>query len=164
MPESVIVNTSPIFYLNRLGLLELLKELYETIIVPPAVIHELKQGKKQGEDVPDIQDYSWVQIKQVKVPEFLKLIADLGPGESEVLTLALEIPDSLMVLDERLARRIAELRGLKFTGTAGVILKAKQKGYITSVSSILDNLVNLGFRISKNLRNDILRLAGEFNE
>lgn len=133
----------------------------KSVIVPPAVIDELEQGKRQGEDVPNIQDYSWIRVQKVKVPDFLKLITDLGLGEAEVLTLALEEPNSLIVLDERLARRIAELRGLKFTGTAGVLLKAKQQGYIISISPILEQLLKLGFRISNRVKNDILKLAGE---
>ena len=51
MPEITIVNTSPLFYLHRLGLLELLNELYGHITVPAAVEMELKQGQTQGEDV-----------------------------------------------------------------------------------------------------------------
>ncbi|MEW6686561.1 MAG: DUF3368 domain-containing protein [Candidatus Edwardsbacteria bacterium] len=162
MPESVIVNTSPIFYLHRLQLLEILEKLYGTIIVPPAVIDELERGKIQGEDVPNIRVYSWIRVEQVKVSDFLKLITDLGTGEAEVL--ALEKTDSLVIIDEWLARRIAELRGLKFTGTAGVLLKAKEQGCIISISSILEQLLKLGFRISHKVKNDILELAGELPE
>jgi len=164
MHKAVIVNTSPIFYLYRLRLLEILEKLYGTIIVPTAVVDELEQGKKQGEDVPNIEEYPWIQIQQVKITDFLKLITDLGPGEAEVLALALEKPDSLVILDERIARRIAELRGIKFTGTVGVLLKAKEREYITSISPLLDKLLKLGFRISNRVKDNILKLAGEFLE
>lgn len=51
MPEVVISNTSPIFYLHRLRLLGLLlQELYQKIIVPRAVVAELEAGRRQGED------------------------------------------------------------------------------------------------------------------
>lgn len=43
MPEITIVNTSPIFYLNRLGLLDILKKLYGVITIPEAVKDELEQ-------------------------------------------------------------------------------------------------------------------------
>lgn len=52
MPEITIVNTSPLFYLHRLGLLELFKKLYGRIVVPDAVKNELDEGQTQGEDVP----------------------------------------------------------------------------------------------------------------
>jgi hypothetical protein len=37
MPEIIIVNTSPLFYFHRLGLLELFQKLYGRIIIPEAV-------------------------------------------------------------------------------------------------------------------------------
>lgn len=45
MPEIVVVNTSPLFYLHKLGLLEALNELYDKIIVPEAV----KEGLEKHE-------------------------------------------------------------------------------------------------------------------
>jgi len=59
MPEITIVNTSPLFYLHRLGLMEVLNELYGHIIVPAAVEMELKQGQTQGEDVPKLENYTF---------------------------------------------------------------------------------------------------------
>jgi predicted nucleic acid-binding protein len=47
MPEHVISNTSPLFYLHRLRCLDLLRELYQRIIVPDAVADELKAGREQ---------------------------------------------------------------------------------------------------------------------
>ncbi|MBL7073746.1 DUF3368 domain-containing protein [candidate division KSB1 bacterium] len=164
MPEHVIVNTSPLFYLHRLGLLELLEKLYGTIIVPQGVVYELEQGKLQGEDVPDIKDYPWIQAQKVEVPKYLKLITDLGLGEAEVLALSIEKPGSLIILDERLARRIVELRGLRFTGPAGIILKSKMQGHIESVSEVNEKLLRLGFRLSDKLKEDILKLAGELSK
>ena len=63
MPEITIVDTSPLFYLHRLGLLELLKKLYSHITVPEAVKKELKEGQTQGEDVPQMENYTWVEIR-----------------------------------------------------------------------------------------------------
>ena len=99
MPKITIVNTSPLFYLHRLGLLELLNELYGHITVPAAVEMELKQGQTQGEDVPQLENYTWVEIRSVSMPKYLQLIADLGPGESEVLALAMNHPSSLVILE-----------------------------------------------------------------
>ena len=42
MPDIVIVNTSPIFYLHRVKQLELLNKLYKTITIPTAVVKELE--------------------------------------------------------------------------------------------------------------------------
>jgi len=161
MPEITIVNTSPLFYLHRLGLLELLNELYGHITVPAAVEMELKQGQTQGEDVPQLANYAWVEIRSVSMPKYLQLIADLGPGESEVLAFATNHPSSLVILDDKLARRIAEMQGFLLTGTAGVLLRAKQQGFVTALKPVIEKLLDLNFRLKPDLITAILELSGE---
>ena len=161
MPEINIVNTSPLFYLHRLGLLELLKKLYGHITVPEAVKKELKEGQAQGEDVPQLENYTWVEIRSVSMPRYLQLIADLGPGESEVLALATNHPSALVILDDKLARRIAEMQGFRLTGTAGVLLRAKQKGLVPALKPVIEKLIDLDFRLKPDLVKATLELAGE---
>ena len=161
MPDLVISNTSPLFYLHRLGQLELLHKLYGRILVPEAVVKELKAGGDQGEDVPDIADYDWVEVCSVRVPEVVSLIVDLGPGEAQVLAMALENSGSLAIIDDRLARELAKARNIRITGTVGILLKAKQAGYIKSVKSLLKTLTQLDFRLSKDVVETILRIAKE---
>ena len=64
----------------------------------------------------------------------LRLITDLGPGESEVLALALETPNSVVILDDDLARRTAEMSGIRLTGTLGMLLDAKQAGLLEEIA------------------------------
>ncbi len=161
MPEINIVNTSPLFYLHRLGLLELLKKLYGHITVPEAVKKELKEGQAQGEDVPQLENYTWVEIRSVSMPRYLRLIADLGPGESEVLALATNHPSALIILDDKLARSIAEMQGFRLTGTAGVLLRAKEKGLVPALKPIIERLLDLDFRLKPDLVKATLELAGE---
>ena len=161
MPEVVISTTSPLFYLYRLRHLDLLQKLYQRIIVPEAVVNELQAGRDQGEDTPRVADYDWIEMRSVRVPEVVKLITDLGPGEAEVLTLPLEESDSLVIIDDRLAREVAGARNIRLTGTAGVLLKAKQEGHIPTVSPLLNRLIQLDFRLSDTVIATILRLTQE---
>jgi len=161
MPEINIVNTSPLFYLHRLGLLELLKKLYGHITVPEAVKKELKEGQAQGEDVPQLENYTWVEIRSVSTPRYLQLSADLGPGESEVLALATNHTSALVIVDDKLARRIAEMQGFRLTGTTGVLLRAKQKGLVPALKPVIEKLIDLDFRLKPDLVKATLELAGE---
>jgi len=161
MPEITIVNTSPLFYLHRLGLLELLNKLYGHITVPEAVEKELKEGQAQGEDVPQLENYPGVEIKSVSMPRYLQLIADLGPGESEVFPLATNHPSALVILDDKLARRIAEMQGFRLTGTAGVLVQAKQKGLVPALKPVIEKLLDLDFRLKPDFVKATLELAGE---
>lgn len=161
MHKIVIVNTSPLFYLHRLRNLHILERLYGEIIVPQAVIAELEEGGRLGEDVPKISDYNWIKIKYVTLPAFIKIIPDLGQGEAEVLALGGEEKECLLIIDDALARKIAKLQAFKLTGTAGVLLKAKEKNYITEIKPILKKLKEVGFYLSDNLVNEILKTARE---
>ncbi|HEV7784406.1 MAG TPA: DUF3368 domain-containing protein, partial [Thermoanaerobaculia bacterium] len=84
-----------------------------------------------------------------------------GPGETEVLMLALEASDPIVVLDDALARRLAETLKFRLTGTVGLLLDAKRAGLIESVALCLDRLQALRFRLSPRTRAAVLRLAGE---
>ncbi len=84
-----------------------------------------------------------------------------GPGEREALSLATQTPGSLLVIDDALARRHARLLGLSFTGTLGVLLRAKVEGHLPAIASILQELEDRGFRLDPMTRAHVLRLAGE---
>ncbi len=91
----------------------------------------------------------------------LPLVTDLGPGEAEVLALAPETKDSIAVLDDALARQVAETLRLPLTGTLGLLLDAKRHGFIQAVAPLLEQLDALGFRLASQTRVAVLKLAGE---
>lgn len=161
MPEMTVSNTSPLFYLHRLHLLDILNTLYGDITVPEAVAGELDQGRSQGEDVPQLEEYPWINVLRVSPPQYLNLITDLGRGESEVLAIAADHPSALLILDDKLARSIAKIQGFRITGTAGVLLRAKEKGIISALQPVMERLVSLNFRLKPELLKSILSLAGE---
>lgn len=161
MPECVISNTSPVFYLHRLRQLELLQKLYGRIIIPEAVVAELQAGQAQGEDVPEIAQIDWIEVRAVRVPRLLRLLPDLGSSEAQALALALEEADSLVVLDDQLAREFAKLQNLRITGTAGILLKAKEQGHLQAVKPLLKELRRLNFRLSDAMIANILKIAQE---
>jgi hypothetical protein len=131
----VICNTSPFLYLHQIGLLSILPSLLGKIITTPAVAHELSVGKENGVDVPDIVSLSWITIHTPQAAKATQLITDLGEDETGVLMLALEKEGSLVILDDNLARKYAELNHISVAGTCGLILKAKTCGLIDNVST-----------------------------
>ena len=161
MPDRVICDTYPLFYLHRLRHLTLLQKLYRRILVPEAVVAELLAGRNQGEDVPALTQYDWIEVHRVRTQNVLPLTSDLGSGETEVLTLALEEPGSLVILDDRYAREVAAARNIRLTGTAGILVKAKRDGYLPAVKPLLDELERLGFHLSKVVQRNILACAQE---
>ncbi len=160
MPE-VICNTSPLQYLHQLDLLHVLQALTDHIIVPPAVVQELAVGRTQGVNLPDPTALEWVTVRQPASAPALPLVTDLGPGETEVLALALESTDVVVILDDALARQVAATLDVRFRGTLGLLLDAKQAGLVSTIAPLLDQLQALRFRLSSHTREAILALAGE---
>jgi hypothetical protein len=121
LPE-VICNTSPLQYLHQIGQLSILPALAGAIVVPPAVLVELDAGIAKGLDLPQPENLNWVKIRAPISATAVSLITDLGPGESQVLMLALEAPGSIALLDDALARRMANARGIPIKGTLDYFL------------------------------------------
>lgn len=160
MPE-VICNTSHLQYLHQIGQLSILPALVGSIVVPPAVLAELDAGIAKGLDLPQLENLQWIRIQAPIGAKAASLITDLGPGESQVLMLALEMPGSVALLDDALARRVATAKGIPIKGTLGLLLDAKRAGHLPAVKPSLDRLQELGFRIAQQTRDAVLKLAGE---
>ena len=160
MPE-YICNTSPLQYLHQLGRLEILPALTGKLVVLFAVMAELEAGRNLGCDVPDLRVLPWVTGREPRSAPVLPLAADLGRGEAAVLALALESPDAVVILDDGLGRRAAELLNLRLTGTLGLLLDARKRRLIEKISPMLDELDRLRFRVSPATRAAVLKLAGE---
>jgi predicted nucleic acid-binding protein len=159
--HNAISNTSPLLYLYRIDALDWLPKLFGEIWTPRAVIGEVGEGRKRGYDVPLLESYEWLKIiKPSSVPsEWLSL--DLGAGELETMALALENPGRVAILDDALARRIAQAAGLNIWGTLKVLLEAKEQGITKSISPHVEQLKSSGMWISEDIRLRILALAGE---
>jgi len=114
-----ICDTSPLQYLHQIKHLDVLPSLATRVLVPPAVVDELREGMRLGLDLPDVNTLDWVEVLRPAGASALPLVTDLGPGESEALALALEYREAVIVLDDRVARNVARTLGLKMTGTLG---------------------------------------------
>lgn len=159
MRESV-TNTSPLLYLHQLECIHLLGEMYGTVIVPQGVVGELEAGRAAGHDVPQVTDLSWATVVSSPNVALLALATDLGRGESEAIAIAHE-RGGLLILDDGLARRHATLIGVEITGTLSVLLKAKAEGHVRRVAPLVAKLTELGFHLSEQTRQSVLKLAGE---
>jgi uncharacterized protein len=130
MPDATISNTSSIQYLHELGLIHLLPDFYQKVTIPPAVAEELSTGRLLGVDLPDLTALAWLHVGQPAQAQPLSLATTLGIGERQVLALALEIADSLVIMDDGRGRRIGRLFGLKMTDTVGILARGVREGRI----------------------------------
>ena len=66
-----------------------------------------------------------------------------------------------VVLDDRQARRCARSLGLATTGTLGIILRAKRRGFIPAARPIIQKLLDRGLYLAHDLVEASLAEAGE---
>jgi len=131
------------------------------IIIPPAVVDEIATGIAWGIDLPDLQALDWLDIQPPLSRIAVPLVTHLGPGETEVIMLAMELSDAVVIMDDALARKNAELLGIRVTGTLGLLLDAKRAGLIDVLMPIITQLQALNFRLAPHTREAVLKMAGE---
>ncbi len=104
----------------------------------------------------------WIRIEQVNDKYKQRLLEmQVDKGEASALTLAIETPGSIIIVDDYRARKVAEKLHINYTGTIGVIIKAKLKGIIPSIKPLLTKIKETDFRISAELEKQALQEAGE---
>lgn len=149
MKEPIVLDSTCLIGLERIGQLDILSEIFEPIVIPDEV------GREFG------NSFSWLNVEtpsNITLILSLKILVDAG--EAEAIALALE-KNYKIVLDNRQARSTAKRLGLKVIGTIGIFIRAKQSGLITLLEPILDDLENNGFRMSVNLKAEALKIVGE---
>jgi predicted nucleic acid-binding protein len=126
----VIADTSPLNYFIRLGHSDVLRNIYGRVLVPSAVLLEMKHP----EAPPEVRAWgvappAWLEEIQVQqIDPTLPL--EIGAGEREAISLALEMGADLLLIDERAGRQEAEARQIAVAGTLAVLLQASSCGYV----------------------------------
>lgn len=151
MPKVIISDTSCLIILTNIRELDLLRQLYKTVIITQDILLEY------GDTLPD-----WIEVRQVKDHYRQQLLEmQIDKGEASAIALALETGDNIVILDDWKARKVAERLGISITGTLGVIIKAKNTGIIPSIKPFLDEIRETNFRISEELEKIALKEANE---
>ncbi len=151
MPKTIISDTSCLIILTNIGELELLLRLYGQITTT------LDIATEYGETLPE-----WVEIMNVADKSKQQLLElQIDKGESSAIALALEMPNSTIILDDYKARKVASQLGLTFTGTIGIIVKAKLQGLIPSIKPLIAKIKQTDFRLSTEIELQALKQANE---
>jgi len=157
----IVSNATPLISLSLISQLGLLKALYGQVYIPPAVYEEVVTKGKGRPGAQEVAQADWIVVSEV--PEAARGTVQPRPtalhaGEIEAMELALWLQAKLVILDERLARRIAKAQGLNIVGTVGVLSHAKDRGLLVDLKGALDELRKNGIRISDKLYREALGL------
>jgi predicted nucleic acid-binding protein len=151
--SSYVANASSLIAFRQLRRLDLLQILVGNVLAPPAVVSEVFHSTP----LPP-----WIEQRPLIHPPSAALLAPrLGAGEREAISLALQIGNCIVLLDDLAARRTAQTLGLAVIGTVGLLLQARQRQLIEHLKPELDQLILYGFRISPTLYQAALHQVGE---
>lgn len=161
----VVTNTSPLIFLAKIGLLDLLTRLYEKLVIPAGVVEEISQW--ESADTRIIRN--WIGMSEVKVlsPDrgYLKEIPqNLGQGERQCIAIAEQMSADLVILDDAEGRALARSLRISITGTIGCIVEAYEAGYVGSIRHELDRLREEGMWLSEDLYDRVLEDVGEHDD
>ncbi len=157
----IVCNTGPLIALGILDKLEILNLLFEEVFVPDAVQTEIIAGgiKLYGRD--SFLRAKWIRIVTPKQNDLL-LSALLDDGEAAVISLARELGISLVLIDERKARKVArDIYALQAIGTARILIEARHKKLLPEIASSFEKLRQEGYWISDDIVQASLRAVGE---
>jgi predicted nucleic acid-binding protein len=131
----VVADTGPVNYLILSGHIGLIPPLYGSLILPPAVHRELLHPKAP----PDVRDWAstlpaWAEVRP---PQDASRFAELGPGEREAISLALEAKVDFLLIDETKGRETAVSHGVRVKGTLGILEEAAERRLVNLPEAVV---------------------------
>lgn len=156
----LVADSSALIALAVCDSLNLLDLLFTEVKVPRAVFVEV--SKKSKKEADSLAHYLEDKIIDVEIDRnYIIKEGTIEIGELEAMTLYKQLAANWLLIDDRRARKIAELNQIKIIGSLGVLLLGKKKGYLTTIKSKIDILKNSDIFFSEELLQNTLTLAGE---
>ena len=145
----VIADAGPLIALAKINQLHLLPALFADIVITEAVADEcLRSQSADAILIKQALDSGWLRC--VDNPIFKHpLSRSLGLGEQSSIEYALQTgSNTLLILDDALARKYALRKKLVIVGTAALLFAAQRKALIADAEAVIAELNQVGYRIS----------------
>jgi uncharacterized protein len=158
---AVVSNSSPLILFARMNRLELLQELFGTVVLPPAVWREVTGQGGHRPGAAEIAQASWISVKPLAHSPSEELADAIDDGEAEAIALALELAPIAILMDDAAGRRWASRLGLTVLGSVGIAVQAEVAGLVNSIDPLIDGLERAGLHLTPTLIQAARTLAGE---
>lgn len=155
MRRVIASDTTTLIVLEKQQRLGLLCELFEQVLIPEKVYHELLAGLQNDDVLKVASCISVVKVASSCRLSNLLILLDAGEAEAIELAVSQQLP---LIIDEKKGRSVAQKFGLVITGLAGLLLLAVRKGVLKpeDAHGILDNAVEQGYRLSAGLYEQVV--------
>lgn len=163
----MISNSSPLILFGKLNKLDLLKKTLGQIEITKSVYEEVVEKGMAAKKPESFIIKEWVEkgfilVRELNAAEqkksyFLrKAYSKLDAGEVGTIALAMQKNEKNILIDEKAARKIAELYGILPIGTLGVLLLAYKKDIVNEsmLKEIVNKLILSDFRVGAEVIND----------
>ena len=158
----LVLDSSALITLARIGRLDILRQLTSDVHIPEAVYDEVVKTGQGRQGSTEVAQAQWIARHHVQDQGAVRrLQTRLRRGEAEAIVLARELQADVLILDDAVARRVAEAEGRNVVGLLGLLLHAKAHGLVGSVKPILDDMRSAGFFLDESLYRSLLKRAGE---
>ena len=161
MSRFVAADASPLIGLATAGALDLLRELFGTVMITRLVKDEVT-GRPDRPDARELDAAlraGWLRV--APAPPETWHFTGIDPGEASTIALAAQHEGALVLMDDALGVTQAAARGLEVLGLAGLLLAAKRARLIAAVKPLVGRLAKRGFTMPDDVRSALLRDAGE---
>ncbi len=152
----IVGDSSALIALAIIDKLELLEKLYKNLYIPQAVYDEVTEIGRPQSDKLKLFLSNRVKTVELKITKL-----GLGLGELEAITLYKNLNADVLLIDDNRAKKYAILNDIKVIGSLGILIKAKQEGYIKKIKHFLEELQNSGIFISDKLIAKVLVICDE---
>lgn len=147
----IITDTSCFIILDKIGALEILHRTFKNIITTPEIQQEF------GTELP-----LWVEIRPVQNTTLKEVFqSTVDRGEASAIVLAMETSKAILMIDDLKGRKLATRMALRFMGTLGLLVKAKEYGVIPAIKPYVEKIQATDFRVSPSLIDLVLERTGE---
>jgi predicted nucleic acid-binding protein len=154
----VIADTGPLNYLILIGHIDLLPVLFEKVVLPTTVQSELASSKAP----PFVRHWigirpAWLEVRDAPLSQAEDaLLKGIDAGERAAIQLAVSLDADLLLMDDRKGVHVAQGKGLRVTGTLGVLDLAAQRGLVDFTQAV-NRLRRTTFRIPETLLDSLIR-------
>jgi predicted nucleic acid-binding protein len=152
----IIGDSSALVALSIMDRLDLLETIFGKIYVPQAVYDEVTISHK-----PQSLKLKNFLKDKISTVDLTITQMGLGQGELEVIALYKHLGSDFLLIDDRRAKKFAQLNSVNVIGSLGVMILAKEQGLIDSIRNDLQKLIGSDVFISKSLIDKVLLSVGE---
>ncbi len=163
----VVVDSSVLIPLSKIGKLELIKDSFEKVITTGYIYSEVVEEGKGRKGTSKIKDCfeRWIEVKTVdrQMSEDIAELEGINIADASLLILA-EDTSSILLTNDRALIMIAKTRNIEYYWLTTLILKSTKEGRLETVEgkAILGDLVDAGMNLKPQVYSRILKILDDF--